>query len=126
MMKKIFISFKSGDIDHVNGFVGMLENPNNPLQPKYASIKEREDKRSQGEAAIKSYLKDLIKQCDLVVCLIGNDSHSSKWIPYEIDVAHGLKKKVYCVRIPETTGGPPQKLKGSKIYSMDEIQKELE
>ena len=125
MMKKIFISFKSGDIDYAEGFVGTVENPNNPLQSKFVPVKEKEDRRDDGESAIKSYLKGLIKQCDLVVCLIGNDSHNSKWISYEIDVAEGLKKEIYCVRISGTTGGPPKKLKGCTEYSMTEIQKKL-
>ena len=43
-----------------------------------------------------------------MIVLIGNDSHNSTWIDYEMDVATSKKMPILGVRIPSTFGAGPE------------------
>ncbi|HYO66387.1 MAG TPA: TIR domain-containing protein [Archangium sp.] len=73
---------------------------------------ERADVRQHGEAEIRRQLEPLIRGCAAVIVLIGDDSHSRKWIDYEVAVAQSLHKFILPVRIPNTRGGPPREIAG--------------
>jgi len=122
---KVFISYKWGDRDYANDLKSLLSNPNNKY--RQVAIKERDDYRALGQTAIKNYLKGLIGECDALICLIGNDTHSSEWVKYELDVANSQVKKIIPVRIRGTSGGAPNIFKNKKIlnWSAKEINDEL-
>ena len=111
---KVFISYRWGDRDHANGLEGLLHNPNN--QYRHVTIRERENYKNKGINAIKMYLKGLIGDCDALICLIGNNTHNSDWVRYELDVANSQRKKIIPVRIANTTGGTPHIIKNKKTY----------
>jgi hypothetical protein len=73
---------------------------------------ERSDERQHGEAAIRGQLEPLIRGCAAVIVLIGDVSHSRKWIDYEVAVAQSLHKVIIPVRIPNTRGGLPREIAG--------------
>ena len=106
MIKRIFISFREIDRQNREAFEGILKNPNSPL--KGIPVSSREDVRNQGEKSVKNYIKKLIDESDCMIVLIGNDSHNSKWIDYEMDVATSKKKPLLGIRIPSTTGAGPE------------------
>lgn len=106
---KVFVSYKGGDRAQLAGMKGMLQNLNNPY--KHVAYHEREDLRPQGENAIKNHLRQIIKKCDAVICMIGENTHSSRWVKYELEVARSLNKKIIAVRIKGTSGGLSQLLK---------------
>jgi hypothetical protein len=126
-MKKIFVSFRETDNDHREGFEGMLQNPNSPLRG--IPISSRVDKRGEGDKAIEDHINEMIEQCDIVLVLIGDDSHDRKWIEYEMQVATSKQKKIKGVRIPETTGGGPKLYRERKLplleWDANEIAKEI-
>lgn len=105
MIKRIFISFRETDRQYREAFEGILKNPNSPL--KGIPISSREDVRNQGEKSVKNYIKTLINESDCMIILIGNDSHNSTWIDYEMDVATSKEKPILGVRIPSTSGAGP-------------------
>ena len=110
---KIFLSYKWEDLDYVNGIDGLLNNPNNEYS--YITDREREDLRHKGEKDVKNYLKKKIKNNNLILCLIGQNTHNATGVKYEIEVAKSLKKKIIAVRIPETTGGMPYTMRKWKV-----------
>ncbi len=122
-MKQIFLSFREAENDHREGFEGMLQNPNSSL--KGIPISSRDDKLSEGEKAVKDYIIEMIKQCDIVLVLIGDDSHNRKWIDYELQVATSNQKTIKGVRIPETSGAGPKLFRKRKLpllrWDADEI-----
>lgn len=108
-MINIFISYKWEDRVYANGIDGLLNNPNNKFS--YTTDREREDLRYKGEKQVKNYLRNKIKKCDLIICLIGQNTHNAIGVKYEIEVAKSLNKRIVAVRIPETTGGIPFMMK---------------
>ncbi len=126
-MVEIFISFKDNASDDREGFEGLLQNPNANLN--HTPVSAREDYRKQGKIAVKSYLTDLIMDSDALVCLVGQDTHSSWWVNFELQVASSLRIGLVALRIPDTTGGRPQLLKSKGIpeteWDRDEITRAI-
>jgi hypothetical protein len=103
-MKSIFISHVFEDNKYVEN---MKKWSNNGQLNDYVLTFETEDKRIDGEKAIKEYLKKKIEGAAIVLVLIGNDTHNHDWIKVEVELANNFNKKICCVRIPNTTGGKP-------------------
>lgn len=113
---QIFISHKYEDNKYYNGMAGLLTNPNNICM--HSVIRERDDLRDKGENVVKTHLKKKIRNCYAVICLIGQDTHSSKWVQWELEVATSLKKKIIPVRIKDTTGNAPKIIRERKISTL--------
>jgi len=105
----IFLSYKWEDRSYVNGLAGLLQNPNN--QYRHIPLNEREDYRNKGRDAVKNYLKGLINECDAIICLVGENTHTSEWVSYEMEVGRSLNKKILAVRIKGSKGGLPAQLR---------------
>jgi len=105
----IFISYKYENRKNLNDLKSFMLNP----QPNFGHypIMERDDVREQGKEEIKKYLRPLLKKAEILICLVGKDTHSSPWVKYEINVAKSQKKPVIPVRIPGTSGGIPASIK---------------
>lgn len=71
---------------------------------------ERADVRQHGENEIRRHLQPLIQGAAAVVVLIGDTSHSRKWIDYEVAVAQSAYKTIIPVRILGATGGLPREI----------------
>lgn len=110
---QIFISYKWEDRDWYNGLKGLLRNPNNIYQ--HIVQDEREDLRAKGDNTVRTHLKRIIGSCNAVICLVGQDTHSSEWVQYELEVATSLQEKIIAVRIPNTTGGVPKLIQNRGI-----------
>ncbi|MBK8265090.1 MAG: hypothetical protein IPK80_27635 [Nannocystis sp.] len=39
--------------------------------------------------------------------MVGDNTHNSNWVRYELDVATSLNKQIVLARIPGTTGAAP-------------------
>ncbi len=109
----VFLSYKWEDRKHANDLKSNLKNLNNMY--RHIPLAEREDYREKGKKSIRNYLKDIINDCEAILCLIGNNTHSSPWVSYELDVATSQSKKIVPLRIPNTTGGPPKLIKDREI-----------
>lgn len=105
-MRRFFISFREIDCEYRDAFEGILQNSNSPLRG--IPISSREDVRQEGEEVIRSYIIEMIDTSSVILCLIGNDSHNSRWIDYELNVATSKKKLIIGIRIPDTTGAGPE------------------
>ena len=73
---------------------------------------ERSDVRQHGETEIRNHLRPFIQGCAAVLVLVGDVSHSRKWIDYEVSVAQSLHKAIIPIRIPGTRGGLPREIAG--------------
>ncbi|TFF92876.1 MAG: TIR domain-containing protein [Promethearchaeota archaeon] len=109
----IFLSYKEEDNQYVNGLRGLLQNPNNKY--RHRGKIAYKNYRNKGKFVIKKYLKDEIRKCDALICIVGNDTHTSEWVLYELQVAKSFGKKIVAVRIKGTNGGRPRVLDAWKI-----------
>ena len=127
-MKKIFISFAEYERRYLNDFISVLNNPNNIL--KGIPIYSREDKRNEGKEAIDTYIKEMITESDIVICLIGDISHDRPWLEREVELATSIDKKMFGVRIRNTSGGPPKRFTDRSLklvkWDVNEINSEVE
>ncbi|MFX1366910.1 MAG: toll/interleukin-1 receptor domain-containing protein [Promethearchaeota archaeon] len=123
----VFLSYKWDDKKYADGLRGYLKNPNNKY--RHIPISERNDYRNKGEVAVRTYLKGIIGECDALICLIGQNTHSSQWVAYELDVANSQGKKIIPLRIRKTSGGPPKLIKERDLkivkWSSEEINDAL-
>lgn len=124
---QIFISYKWEDNRYFNGMKGLLNNPNNRYV--HYVLSERDDLRNKGKNVVESHLKENIRNCNRVICLVGEDTQSSKWVQWELEVATSQNKKIIAVRIPRTTGGAPRLIRERNIsvikWKADEVNKGL-
>jgi len=109
----VFLSYKWKNKKYADDLKSYLRNPNNMY--RHIPLTEREDYREKGENYVRNYLRNIIKDCGAMICLIGRNTHSSPWVSYELDVATSQCKKIVPIRIPNTTGGPPKLIKDRDI-----------
>jgi len=114
----LFISFKGEDSAKREGLEGALRNLNTPVENRHAPISAREDKRPQGESAIRGYLRGLISGCHGAVLLLGPNAHTSAWVKYEMSVAQSLGVPVVVISTTESTSYqlPPGMPRGTEVH----------
>jgi hypothetical protein len=117
MPKSIFISYVYEDKAHRDYVERWFDS--NLVGFDRVSIAESEDYRQHGEAAIKDYLRPKIRGCAAVLCLVGDDTHNSSWVQYELDVATSLNKQIVLARIPNTRGATPARHRHLTIHPLD-------
>jgi len=83
------------------------------------TIAESQDRRQEGEAAIKDHLRPKIRGAAAVLCLIGDNTHNSRWVQYELDVATTLNKRIVLAQIPGTRGAPPPRHRSLPVHTLD-------
>lgn len=109
----IFLSYKWEDREYMDGLAGALRNLNNGVQ--HFPVHERRNYIGKPENDWKSYIKDLMEDSDIVICLIGQNTHNASGVKYEIEVAQSWDLDIIPVRIPTTNGGLPPLLRNLEI-----------
>jgi len=117
MPQSIFLSYVYEDKRHRDNVERWFAN--HAVGPNRVAIAEAEDRRASGENAIKNYLRPMIRGSAAVLCLIGNNTHNSNWVKYELDVATSLNKKIVLARIQGTTGAAPLGHRHLPISTLD-------
>lgn len=127
MPKTVFISYVYEDKFYRDQIIDCWKKGLLGEEGEFAFISEDSDKRPEGEAAIKKHIRPKIEGCAILMALIGDNSHNHSWVDYEIDVALSLNKKIIAVRLPNTTGAPPTKIRKLPLirYKMKAILKAL-
>jgi len=129
MTARIFISFDHDDAAQVNGFRGLIANPNHPLDAHDRSLREpvldqwgnpiKVPPSDPRAAPVKREIKDRLEACSRLVVLVGDDTHSSLWVDWEIRVFHDMKystsgdrtwKRIRAMRLKGSRGGLPAAL----------------
>ena len=97
MAQKTFISFRGEDELKVWALRGLAEFKNVEFEMDDVSLREAVD--SKDDSYIKSVIRPKIKACKVCLCLIGENTHSSrKWVPWEIDLAAEEGKEIVAMR----------------------------
>lgn len=90
---QIFLSFAyDEDIDQVNGFRGMLDNPNAGINFVDGSCKK--DYEDKPDHEIERYIKSLIDKSSVTVCLISGKTKESDWVKKELEISQSKNKGI--------------------------------
>ena len=117
MPKSIFVSYVYEDKRHRDNVERWFAD--NTFGPERVMITESEDLRPLGERAIENHLKPKLRGAAAVLCLIGQNTHNSDWVKYELDVATSCGKKIVLARIQGTTGAAPPGHRHLPIVALD-------
>ncbi len=101
-MANVFVSYDHDDQSQVGGFKGLRKNPKHPLDFRDHSLKEPvtdttgkpikyppSDSRSK---PVRDEIKKKFENASKLVVLIGDDTHKSEWVEWEIDTFFGMKE----------------------------------
>lgn len=97
MPRHVFLSFDADDLQLVNAFRAQAKSSRTDLQFSDYSVREPFD--SQNADYIRGRIRDLIKQVSVAVCLIGAKTAQSRWVKWELEMAHQLGKGLVGVRL---------------------------
>lgn len=90
---RIFLSFAyDEDIEQVNGFRGMLDNPNAGIEFEDGSC--RKDYGDKSEAEIKRIITSLLDRCSVTVCLLSKKTKGKKWVDWELEASQSKEKGI--------------------------------
>ena len=118
MARNVFLSFDSDDLTLVNLFRGQAKNKNNDLEFSDYSVKEAFD--SDRAEYIRGEITKLIKKVSMTICLIGKNTHKSRWVNWEIRKSAELEKKLLGVRLHSSDDDKvPQALEDEKARVLD-------
>ena len=97
MPKKVFISFRGEDEFKVNTLRGLAQFKNVSFVMDDVSLRNAIESRDG--SYIRSVIRPKILNCDVCLCMIGENTHRSrKWIPWEIGLAIEEAKDIYAMR----------------------------
>jgi hypothetical protein len=104
MAANVFVSFDHDDQQQVGGFKLIKNNPNHPLDFRDHSLKDAvRDKSGKpikyppSDPRSKPVRDEIIAKLDRaskLVVLIGDDTHGSEWVEWEINTFYAMKEKV--------------------------------
>ena len=104
MPTNVFVSYDHDDQDQVNGFKAIKHNPNHPLDFHDHSLKEavtdgsgRPIKFAPSDARskpVRDEIKEKFDRASKLVVLIGNNTHQSAWVDWEIRTFFEMKKPI--------------------------------
>lgn len=115
MNKTVFISYHFNDKTYKGEVQKWLEQEG----VKVISVDEK-DLRPDGDKKIEDNIKSQIKQSNLVLILVGNDTHNRPWIDYEVAVAGSLKVPANWVRLSNRNGAAPKEVRGLTPIEFEE------
>ena len=126
MASNAFISYDHDDQNQVNGFKLLKNNPKHPLDFQDHSLKDAVRDRSgrpiiypPSDPRSKSVRDEIIRKFDRaskLVVLIGDNTHQSEWVDWEINKFYEIKEKVSKEKTwRRIRGDDPQRF-GSREY----------
>jgi hypothetical protein len=104
MAANVFVSFDHDDQKQVGGFKLLKNNPNHPLDFQDHSLKDAVRDRSgkpitfppsdARSKPIRDEIKRKFDRASKLVVLIGDNTHASEWVDWEINTFYGMKEDI--------------------------------
>lgn len=126
MKDKIFVSYRADEEGrrYKNLLVAWSENENFPRISFYdTSIGTSIN--SVNAYYIKQVILDRIKNSNIVLCLIGENTHQSEWVNWEIEKAKELNKRIIAVKIKQKYIAPRNLYGIGAIWALDFSEKSI-
>ncbi|WP_404349052.1 TIR domain-containing protein [Sutcliffiella horikoshii] len=108
MSKTVFVSYHSAKEDTIykNLLVAWSKNDSGHFDIKFDDTSVGVSINSTNATYIKSVIKRKISDSSVFLCLVGENTHNSDWVTWEIDKAVKLNKKIVAVKIKSTYTTP--------------------
>ena len=113
MAKKVFISFNFKELGYRNNMLGLFASGGGVLEATPVFVEN--DVSANGESAIKAEIKRIMDPCCGLIVLVGEGSHNSPWIDYELGYANSLQIPKVAVWHPRSVGGAPNNHRGMPV-----------
>lgn len=106
--KKLFVSYRADaeGTKYKNLLVAWSANDNGHFDIKFDDSSVGVSIKSDKATYIKQVIKKKISESPTFLLLIGDDTHNSEWVTWEIEQAVALKKKIVAVKIKSTYTSP--------------------
>ena len=121
IMRRVFISFIIEDENAVKGLRLLAKNPGySDLEFYDESV--RVPINSVNAPYIKVRIREKIRRCGVVLCLISGATHTSSWVNWELETAIDMEKPIVAMAVKgvdSATLPAPIRNKGVRFYSWD-------
>lgn len=129
MPKRVFISFDyDNDLRYKNLLLAWNSHNDFDFEFYDGSLKVAID--SDNASYIKSKLRPLISKSSHLLCIVGVEGGTNKWIDWEVSTAAGGGKKLIGVKLDRSNTSPPSLLNNNASWAMsftfDAIKKALD
>jgi len=136
-MKKVFVSYDHDNVQSCNDLRSINLNPNNDVKFFDGSLSEpvynthghvnRRPPFNPDSNPVNNKILDLLKEADKMLVLIGQDTHSSLWVNWEIKQfrKNNSDNDIVLMRCAgNDNGGIPQAAQGLRIHdwSIERLQ----
>lgn len=127
--KTVFISYDyDNDRQYKNMLLAWDKNDDFDFELYDGSLKDAID--STNAAYIKSKIKPLIEKASHLLCIVGKEGGTNKWIEWEVSTAVGLRKKLVGVKLDKAYTSPPSLKNNDAQWAMsftfDAIKKAID
>ena len=99
-MKKVFLSFAPEDIRKVKELLPMLASPDYELD--FYEVPLGMDFESEGAQGIKRAIGEKIVNSSVTVCLIGENTHKSKWVDCQLQKSRHKDNRIIAMALKRT------------------------
>ncbi|MFK0572829.1 TIR domain-containing protein [Endozoicomonas sp.] len=128
-MQKVFISYATNNIQYVRDIRSMANNPNNdtafidsslpePVRAPNGSIIKKSP-HHESAAPVRNEIHSLLVNSDKLLVIVGPDTHSRKWVEWEIKMfrkLHTDDDRILLVRCPnDQNSGMPKYISDIEI-----------
>jgi MTH538 TIR-like domain (DUF1863) len=121
VMKRVFISFIIEDENAVKGLRLLAKNPGySDLEFYDESV--RVPINSVDAPYIKRRIREKIRRCGVILCLISDTTHTSSWVTWELETAIEMEKPIVAMAVKSVdraTLPAPIRNKGVRFYPWD-------
>jgi MTH538 TIR-like domain (DUF1863) len=112
-MSKVFISYEFSDPQSKAAVLNWRnQNLGSDIQFLYLETEPGNPRYTENQ--LKERILNKIKEADVIMVLVGDNTHSRNWILYEIEAAISLSKKMFWCHATGTHGGKPANLWNAK------------
>jgi hypothetical protein len=122
--KKVFVSYKyDGDAKYKNLLIAWSKH--HRFNIEFDDVSSDISINSRVETEIKAGILPHIKDADIFLCIVGEKTYKSKMVPWEIERAVTLRKKIVAVKTSMTNKTPKGLKSVGAIWAMSFTEKEI-
>lgn len=99
-LKRVYLSFAEEDAQKAKNLIALLRSPDYDLDFYEGSLDIDFD--AQGADAVKHAIGEKIVKCDIAVCLIGENTHNSKWVDCQLEKNRNKGNKIIAMALKGT------------------------